>query len=113
MTEVTPSQAETPGGSAEGSGVRAGSGHPAGDDTAHALGVLSHKIADLEDVLAEAVEELAKVRKAVVALEKRSATKKQIKKLKKVLDQLEVVEVGAEGSTPEDSQSGAGKQDEA
>jgi hypothetical protein len=59
-----------------------------------ALGVLADRIGDLEDAVAEAVEELGKVRKTVSNLKDEVATKKQVKKLKKILDQLEVIEVG-------------------
>ena len=45
-----------------------------------------------------AVEEIGKTRRAVSELKHAAATRKQVKKLKKALDQLEVLEVGPDGS---------------
>ena len=62
----------------------------------HALRILADRIGDLEALVRESNEELAKVRKQLGELKTVVAKKKQLKKLKKVLDQLEVIEVGEE-----------------
>jgi hypothetical protein len=67
-----------------------------------AIGVLAERIGDLEDAVAEAVEEIGKLRKTMGDLRGSVATKKQVKKLKKVLDQLEVIEVGDDAPVDED-----------
>ncbi|MCK6544606.1 hypothetical protein L6R52_01955 [Myxococcota bacterium] len=71
-----------------------------------AVSALTQRIAELEDAVAEAAEEIGKVRKAVSDLKHSAASKKQVKKLKKVLDQLEVIEVGPESAPAESGKLG-------
>ncbi|MCC7380602.1 MAG: hypothetical protein IT384_02160 [Deltaproteobacteria bacterium] len=63
---------------------------------AEMLGQLSERIADVEDAVSELGEqvgkELGRVRRELEALDGAVAKKKQLKKIIKVLDQLEVIE---------------------
>lgn len=68
---------------------------------------LKDRIAELEDSMSEVLEILDGMKKSLARLEDKVATKKQVKKLKKVLDQLDVIEVGPEDApSPEGSPSG-------
>ncbi len=69
-------------------------GEGTNDPVRHALKVLADRIGDLEVLLRESNDELGKMRKQLAELKTVVAKKKHLKKLKKVLDQLEVVEVG-------------------
>ena len=53
---------------------------------------MNERLEEIEDAIAEVNEAVGKVRKQVDGLEKVVAKKKQVKKIVKVLDQLEVLE---------------------
>lgn len=99
---------EAAGGLAPAAGSGSGTPEPATDlrPVLNVLEKLAERLGDLEDAVAEAVEELEKTRRAISDLKKSAATKKQVKKLKKALDQLEVIEVG-----PDDAPAEAGRRD--
>jgi len=57
---------------------------------------VTDRLADLEDAVAESTEGIVQLKKSLRMMGKAVATRKDLKKLKKILDQLEVVEVGDE-----------------
>jgi hypothetical protein len=73
------------------------------DAALSALVALDERLAQLERVQHETVEALDRVRKAVREVDAEMARRGDVKKLKKVLDQLEVVEIaeGPAGPQPE------------
>ncbi len=66
-----------------------------------AVKTLQDRVADLEDAVAETVEGQEKLGRQLKDLKRSLVGRKQLKKLKKVLDQFEGFDVGPEDSEPE------------
>ncbi|MEQ9503429.1 MAG: hypothetical protein RIT81_41595 [Deltaproteobacteria bacterium] len=69
--------------------------------TLDALKGIDQRLGRVERSLGEHTEMLSKLRTVVDRLEGAMATKKQMKKLKKVLDQLDVIEIPDDAPLPE------------
>ena len=59
---------------------------------------LAEHLQGLEQALAATTEELAELRRLVKKLDAKVARAKQVKRIKKFLDQVELVDVGPQGS---------------
>jgi hypothetical protein len=93
MTSATSTEEGAP------DGARAHKAVLSEEGSLHALKVLADRISDLEALVQESIGETQKLRKAFSELRSVVAKKKHLKKLKKVLDQLEVIEVGEDAPT--------------
>lgn len=65
---------------------------------------IDKRLGRVERAVGEHTEMLSKLRTVVHRLEGEMATKKQMKKLKKVLDQLDVIEIPDDAPEPESSE---------